>query len=424
MRFTSALGTALSIFWALQTEAAIGNDEPAVKVAVSFKDLGALDTVAEVHSRLGSMYPMFLIEDHADFHRHMQLFPNLPKVNFGSEAILIVTSWHQRPRSVQFARREGEQLVLGVERPPPPEIHVMDYAPPIVKAYALPAWPGSVRFELDGREEFTVLRGEELEARVEELCNEILRIRSGGRPTREQYLRRYRKMWPKATEEELHAGVAKLRNETLKDPMPFYTMLLRELGDMRARPAIPRIFDLMDRMEDTDQPFSAARKAIVAIGGAEAVTRCKAAFRSRNDVSRLAGMLILRDFGLPETREIAHAHLHDPYAPVGRVSLDLLHRLGHDVSDVPELVRAIRELEESIFSEDSAQARLRRRGGGAYDILTLIGRLGYIGPEASMAIPELEQIASIPKYPESRILQEAAKEALAEIRAKPTQQTP
>jgi hypothetical protein len=204
----------------------------------------------------------------------------------------------------------------------------------------------------------------------------------------------------------------------LIDLETLYYQLFRNLIDLRARSAVPRIFSLIDSMDtmgQNDNAFDPAWKALVAIGGPEVVAGCKQALLSRNHQSRVAAILVLRDMALPETRSIAYAHLAGPDMQLARCSLNLLNNLGLTKQDVPNLVQAIQELESRMFDPSQKEAVKITGTGSSEDINSLIYTIGTLGSEASDAIPALEQLASHPRFPLSKTLQKYAQDALIKI---------
>jgi hypothetical protein len=405
--------------WLLLTSIVYAEVEFELSSGKSKEEVLTLDCVNEGEYRLGAYERIFLIEDQWEFDRYKLLIPKLPIVNFATDSLLVVAGWDSRLRSIHTVRSDDDTLVISIKQNPPSRNETgMSRAK--FQIVRLPAWDGPVRFEINNKEAFTVLRGDNLKTRVDELWNEILRIRSGGRPTLDQLLGYYRKQWAESIDEsELRKTVIGLQKKRPSiDPQPLYYELFSKLIDLRAINAVPRIFSLIDTMDTmgmNDEAFDPAWKTLVAIGGPDVVTGCRQALLSRNPQSRGAAILVLRDLGLPETRDVAYAHLAGPDIQVARCSLDLLKNIGLTKQDVPILVQAIQDLESRMFDPSRGEKSKIVGTASSEDIGSLIYTIGTLGPEASDAIPVLEQLASHPRFPLSKTLQKYAQDALTKI---------
>jgi hypothetical protein len=272
------------------------------------------------------------------------------------------------------------------------------YQPPDFLVFKLPLWAGPVRFELNGKPQFTIARGKALDERSAELREEILRIHSGGEATMEQVMEYYERRAPDVPREEISRVISTdLKKRWSQVTTSLYSTLFRELIDIRARPAIPRIFELIESMGPRDDAFNWAWKAAVGIGGPEVVDQCKEALSSWNPRSRHAAMLILRALGLPDTRSLAHEHFVDfQYPAVGRCAVDLLHRIGVTKDDVPALIEALEEIRESYLTPPKDRRKLGHTDSLGHEIMYALGSLG---PAANEALPVLKQFAANTEFP-------------------------
>jgi hypothetical protein len=317
-----------------------------VHAQITVNELGAIEAIREGEHRLGAIDRMFLIEDQWELDRCASLLPKLPKVDLKAESLLVITSWKYTARTLKGVQPEGDTLAIKIDQAKPPAAIADSYHPPKFLVFKIPTWHGPVRFEVNGEPSFTIPRGEALVRQSEEVWEEILRIHSGGRPKPEQIVRYYKLRSPDASEQEIkRVFITDKRKYLAFNSALLYPMLFRDLIDVRARPVIPRIFDLIESMGQHDNAFEPAFKAVVGIGGPDVLDHCKKGLKSWNPRSRHAAMLILRDLSLPDSRPLAHEHLGDVQQEVARCALDLLHHIGTTKEDVPAMIRALEEIE-------------------------------------------------------------------------------
>jgi hypothetical protein len=382
---------------------------------VAVEDFGKVKVVKDGEHRFGATELTFLIEDQWEFERCALLLPNLPKIDLKTESLLVIMSWKSRPRTLQSIHSEDETLVIQVNEAKPAGFEARFYEPPDFLVFKIRAWSGPVRFELNGNNEFTIVRGEALAKRGNELWEEILRLHSGGRPTREQVVTYYKRRAPDTSDEEIRRIIFTDKNKYLAvDPASLYPILFRELIDTRARTIIPRIFQLIESMGQHDKAFDQAFKAVVGIGGPEVLDHCRKGLKSWNPRSRHAAMLILRDLGLPESRSLAHEHLASMQQEVARCALDLLYRIGTTKEDAPAMISALEEIERFYLTPPNERPKVAHYSS---DVGTsIMYRLGSLGPDAEAALPVLERFAIDPRLPVPSF-QPDAKKAIEKIRA-------
>ena len=383
---------------------------------IAVKEIGEVAAIKEAEVRLGAIDRMFLIEDQWEFDRCTLLLPKIPTIDLKAESLLVIMSWKYSARTLKGVESEGDTLVIKIDQAKPPGAIADSYHPPKFLVFKIPAWHGPIRFEVNGESSFTIPRGEAVVRQSEKVWEEILRIHSGGRATPAQMVRYYKLRSPGTTEEEIKRVILTDKRKLLAfEPASIYPMLFRELIDIRARPVIPRIFDLIESMGPFDKAFEPAFKAVVGIGGPDVLDHCKKGLKSWNPRSRHAAMLILRDLSLPESRPLAYDHLGDVQQEVARCALDLLHHIGTTKDDVPAMIRALEEIERYHLTPEK-----ERPNWAVYSTdvgSSIMFRLASLGPEAKAALPILERFATDPRLP--GLFQPDAKNAIEKIKPAP-----
>jgi HEAT repeat protein len=253
--------------------------------------------------------------------------------------------------------------------------------------------------------------------RTDQLWEEILRLHSGGYVNRLELARQFQTLWPHATDQEVVDEVFKDKTKLLTTPAKaVYPMLFQELVDIRARPAIPRIFELLKATGKFDPILEHATNALVGIGGPELVTDCKEALKSWNPRSREAAMRSLASLGDPETRSIAYECFNSSDLAMVRDGLSLLKGIGPKREDVPALIRGMQKFESLLF-DPQITTRIVGYGSVSEDQLCeSINNLASLGAQAEDALPTLEQMATNPRDPLSTTLQEPARKAVEKIK--------
>lgn len=255
----------------------------------------------------------FVIEDDWELTRCQRVLPDLPEASFRDECLVVVVSSKKWPRRIESIESKDEDLVVDIWQSRTPTSNTKDYHPPKFLVARAPRPPGKIRFTINGRELYSVPRGDELRRTVDAVWSDLVRVRAGkGLPSAvwEAMVRRraVHYGWPAAEGEVLEQQVKNLQR-TYHDDRMLCEPLLLKLAAIRASPAAPRVFDLIESMEAHDPAFDPAWKALVAIGGHEVVRGCETALKSQSPRSRHAAMLILLSIGEPSTRVLAHRHL-------------------------------------------------------------------------------------------------------------------
>jgi hypothetical protein len=397
-RITFVLLAVIVLIWRIDSVLGQTEETKPEKTKIDVEEIGPIEPIREAEHRLGGHDRLFLIEDEWEFKRCSLLLPKLPAINSNTESLLMVMSWKSMPRSLRGVDSDGDTLVIKLDEAEPPKIRNGSYQPPEFLAFKLPAWKGQVRIEINGEPIITILRGAALTDRSNGIWEEILRLHSGGRPTLPQQVRRYKRMWRDKSDGEIKLHIMENKEKFLReDVAPYYNLLFSDLVDIRAKPILPRIFELIDTMGPHDRAFEPAFKSAVGIGGPEVLVQCEKAFKSRNDRSRHAAILILRDLGLPESRHLAYANLADPYQAIGRCSLDLLHRIGTTKDDVPHLIKALEEIERFYVTPKEQRPKVKFYSGDVASSIIYV--LGNLGPDATDALPTLQRLATDPRLP-------------------------
>ncbi len=389
-------------------DAKLGKAEIAVS-EITVRSEEYLQGIKHAEFCLGATDRIFLIEDQWEYDRSARLIPNLPSIDLKAESLLVVTSWDTRPRFLHYVRSAGKTLIVGIAERSAPR-GTCQHIPPQFLVARLPLWSGEVRFEINGQYQFTIWRGMELEKHTDRVWKEFFHLYSGNSPSTEQKVRHYSQLWPQASRDEVRAILDAGEKKYDIGGYALFPILLNDLADMRARPAVPRLFDLIESMERHDKAFTPAWKALVGIGGPEVVEHCIEALKSSNTQNQLAALLVLRDFAHPDTRAIAYKYLGDPKVRVRRGALNILYRLGLGKEDVPAMIAAIEQI-ESTFIETEI------RGNMFPDLGDIIHAIGSLGVVAKDALPTLERLASS-NHPSG--IRKKAREALERIRIDPS----
>jgi hypothetical protein len=382
---------------------------------VAFHDLGSFSAIDEGEFKLGPRDRMFLIEDQWEFDRCARFTPKLPHVDIQAESLLVIMSWDSKPRSVRSLKSAGDTLIVKVDQGMVLPTMEGFYSAPRFRIYTIPAWPGPVRFEVNGVEKFTILRGKALEARSDELSEEALRIHSGGSPTLRQMTRYYAPMWPMASEASAAEIIARNEGKYRESigVQNLLTMVVSNLVDIRAKPALPRMFALLESMGQDDPGYEPIVKGIVGIGGLELEDDCRKALTSWNPRSCHAAMWVLTDLALPDTRQIAYERLASLDDEEARGALNLLCRLGITKEDAPAMTTALADLDE--LYEVPPEKRVKAAMYLCDVVDSLVFQLGKLGPGAKEALPVLERRAARQRSPNDSP-ENRADEAIKKIR--------
>jgi hypothetical protein len=278
----------------------------------------------------------------------------------------------------------------------------------------LPAWKTSVRIEINEEPKFTILRGAELSARTSEIWEEILRLHSGGRPTLPQQVRRYKGMWRDMSDEEIKLHIMSNKDKFMREEAaPYYDLLFRDLVDIRAKPAIPRIFALIESMGKHDKASPPAVKALVGIGGPEVVAESKTAMNSLNPRARATAFGLLAEFATPDMREMARVKVAELDRTAALNSLMILRRIGITKDDVPFLIHALDQVAKFYAKELEVQPFVEFYDGEVGQQLIL--KLGKLGPDSAEALPLLERFTTDSRLP-LQAFQKNAQEAIDKIK--------
>jgi len=380
---------------------------------IKVDDVGPIDPIKEGETRFGGTDRMFLIEDQWELDRCTRLLPKLPKIDLRKESLLIIMSWKSMPRLLESVRAEGDTLVVRVTQARPAQSETLDYHPPTFLVFKIPAWPGPVRFDVNGKIQFTIPRGKALADKSSEIWDEILRIHSGGGATLNEKVRYYKRYWLDMTEDEVRATIITHEKDKFRnlDLDKLYPLVFDDLIAIRATPAIPRIFELIQTMAPHDKALGPAIKALVAIGGPDAVEGCKKALLSTNTQSRRAAMGILATFALPETRQLARDKLIDRDDHVSVAAFMLLQNIGIGKVDVPAMIKGL-EGAKAYYMSPGDFPEKRPYGYTGELPRRLIYSFGELGPSARDALPILKEVASEPAL---RGFQEDAVKAIVKI---------
>jgi hypothetical protein len=389
--------------------------------ATAFVSLGSMTAVHDAEYRLGPRLRRFtLIDNQWEFDRCARLIHGIPQVDLDKESLLLILSSPNAPMKLEGLNVDGETLVLTLSHAPVVQPDISDnrdnreYRRPNFDLYKFPHWGGPIRFEVNHEPQFTILQGEALEKQCAELWEEILRLHSGGGPNRAELIQFYRAQWPAASDKEIIEYVMKNKDTARKiNPQVTYDNAFEELVNIRAKPLLPRLFAFIDSMGKFDKAQSAACSAIIGIGGPEVEDYCKVAIKSQNPRSREAGMGILTNLQLPDTRPIAYEHLGDIEANFGKNSFELLNRLGISKDDVPALIEALDKIDDFYQGREGAQKPV----DGYYDgevAKSIMGAFGQLHADASEALPLLERMADEERIP---ALREEAQQAIAQVKA-------
>jgi hypothetical protein len=372
-------------------------DKAKADTKVAVEQIGPVEPIWEAEHLLGGHNRIFLIEDEWEHERCSRVLPKLPTVDLRSESLLVIMSWKSMPRTFTAAEVDQGTLAIKIAEAEPPKVSNGSYEQPDFLVFKLPLWNGPVRVVINDKPSFTIQRGEQSERISTEIWEEILRVHSGGRPTTDQMVRHYKRMWRKMPDSEIRKRV--LTEKKLADyvePRAVYEILFRDLVDLRAKSITPRIFELIDTMGRHDEAFGPACTAIVGIGGSDLLGRCKDAFKSWNPRSHHAAIIILKTLSIPESRTFAYEHLADVNESVGRGSLDLLYRLGMTKGDVPHLVAALEKVEKYYVSWAKGEVKDQYFAGDVAP--SIIYALGDLGPEAKEALPAIHRFEKYPFY--------------------------
>jgi hypothetical protein len=394
---------------------------------VAFKEVGQLEGIKDAEFRLGGRNRMIFVDDIWELDRCARLIPDLPWINVRKESLAILMNWTTRPRSIKTIHTNDATLVVEVEEKEVepernhPEGHGQFYVA------HLPKWEGPIRFELQGKPQFTILRGEALDQRANQIWEEILRLHSGGYVNRIELAHYYQNLWPSATDQQIVEDVFKDKNKLITTPAKVvYPMLFGELVNIRARSVIPRVFELIQSTGKFDPILEEAGKSLIGIGGPELVQNCKQAIESSNPRSREAAMGVLATIGDPDTRALAYDLMFNG-TDLRRIrgGLSILCGIGPQKADVPEIVKSMQRLESLLFSTTNYDRGPEFEGSSSDDICAFIYTLSNLGSQAEDALPVLEQMAEKPRFELSSSLKEAARKAVAKIKGKaPDSSTP
>jgi hypothetical protein len=391
-----------------------------VSTEIKFDDLGEFEGVENAIYRMGGLDRMVLVEDRWELDRFTRLIPKLPQVDLQTESLVVLTSWMNRPRTLTAARREGSTTVFNVRQQQQEDRSSMfgEGKPPKFHVYRCAKCPNAVRFEINDKPSFTIVRGEELQRRSDQIWNEIIDLRSSGQVNRLQYIHLQQKQFPAMGEEDLLQGAEGKDKFMHMRPAVIYPMLFRELVDMRAKPTIPRIFELLQSLGKFDPMQQLAFDALVGIGGPELLPACKEAIKSWNPRCRETAMNVLAAIALPETRDLAREYLLGPDNQAVYFGLHLLKNLGVRRDDVPTLVRSLENFESILLDPNATDRRAKFlvTGASSDTIFDYIAIFKSLGAEAEEALPVLDRMAKESRYPNSKTFHARAAEAAESIR--------
>ena len=419
---TVAVCAAAIVNCSLRCSDAQGSVELPAARTIAVDEIGEVDAIKDAEHRLGGTDRIFLIEDDWEFNRCVQLLPKLPKIDVAKESLLVIMSWKYTPRTLKAIESQQDLLVIKLDEGKPPGAIADSYHPPKFLVFKLPAWKGPVRVEVNGEPSFTILRGAALTERSNEIWEEILRLHSGGRPTLPQQVRRYKRLWRDTSDQEIKRHIMQNKDKFLReDVAPYYDILFRDLVDIRAKPAIPRIFALIESMGKHDKALRPASNALVGIGGPELIEQCQVAMKSWNPRSRATAMGLLATFALPEMREMAREKIAELDRTVSLNALEILRRIGITKDDVPSMIRALEQVEKYYLARPEDRPKLEYYDGEMGT--RLIYSLGELGPDAQEALPILERFTTDPRLP-LRAFQKDAQDAINKIASREPARTP
>jgi hypothetical protein len=412
---TKTVLTAFAVFPFLLATASAQEGSESQKVAKApFEEIGEVQPIEDGEHRIGGTDRIFLVEDEWELNRCTQLLPKLPQIDTKRESLLVVMSWNSMPRTLKSIEAEQETLVIALNEEKSALERAGSYSPPKFFVYKLPIWVGPVRIEVNDEPRFTILREPELTERSNEIWEEILRLHSGGRPTLAQQVRRYKQMWRDMSEQEIKLHIMENKDQFRReDVAPYYALLFRDLVDMRAKPAIPRIFALIESMGKHDEAQRPATEALIGIGGSELVEHCHVARKSWNPRSRATGMGLLAAFALPDMRELARELIAELDRTMSLNALQILKRIGITKEDVPAMIHALEQVESFYKAKPEERPKLEYYDGEMGT--RLIYALGELGADAEEALPVLERFTSDPRLP-LRAFQADAQNAINKIK--------
>jgi hypothetical protein len=207
------------------------------------------------------------------------------------------------------------------------------------------------------------------------------------------------------------------KSQLLRTPAAaVYPILFGELVDIRARPIISRIFELLKATGKFDPILEHANNALIGIGGSEVIVHAKEALNSSNPRCRETTMRALAGIGEPEVRPIAYSLVAGSDIDSIRGGLRILNGIGPRRDDVGELVRSLQRLESILCNPPNGNRGPNFETSGSDDITAFVFALAGMGAQAEDALPVLEQMATKPRYPLSTTLQEAAQKAVDKIK--------
>jgi hypothetical protein len=336
-----------------------------------------LNGTKDAWGRLGYAHRMFVIDNAWDLRRYRRILPKLPRVDLRKRHLLVVASWASRPRMLLPPEQDGDTLVVRVrEGRVDKDTGLLD--PPEFLLAEVVAWPGPVRFEVNGEVKFTRWKGEQLKEEAGKRWAEIKRLHDGGRPTQEQRVAAAQPQWGEGTPDPIIVAALAKKPVSRDEMKGIFVQEFRRLADMGAWPVVPDIFRLAETMAEFDPAFGPACLALGAIGGPEVVAGCARAIRSKNRFAQHLGVAVACDLGLPELRPVFHRGLASSYEPVVRGAMNGLTDLGLSADDVPPLVGVLKRVDS--FGDDGDVVQ------------TAIGHLASLGAKAAPALPELEQL--------------------------------
>ncbi len=383
---------------------------------IAYTKAGLLDGVGGAEFRFGTRDRMIFVDDIWELDRYARLIPDLPWIDLRKESLLVLMSWKGRPRSIDFIHSEGDTLVIGVKEAPSPTAIADSYHPPQYLVARLPVWRGPVRFEVNGKRWFTIVRGDELNQRADQIWEEILDLHSGGRVSGIGYVHYLQNLSPDISDDQAIKEAFDKQKLFSTPAKAIYPILFQELIDIRARPAIPRIFELIQATGKFDPILEHTTSALVGIGGPDLDSYCQEALKSWNSRSREAAMGVLAAVGNPATRPMAYDLMNGPDIRSIRGGLSILSGIGLRKEDVPTLVRSMKRLESIMFNAPNDNRGPGFEGSSSDDMCAFIYTLAELGAQAEDALPALEQMATKPRFPLSTTLQEPAQKAVEKIK--------
>jgi hypothetical protein len=391
---------------------------------ITFKEVGQLDGIDGAELRLGARDRMIFVDDVWELDRCARLIPDLPWADLRKESLVVLMNWTTRTRCIDYVRPEGATLVIGIKE------QIVRAEPmasqPSFKFWVarLPTWFGPVRFELNGKRQFTIVRGVSLNQQADRIWEEILQIHSGARLSRPEFVKYLLSQSPRMSDQEA-TDAAFDKEKVFRTPATvMYPILFEELINIRARPVIPRIFELLKATGKFDPILEHVRNALVGIGGPELVVNAKEALNSWNPRCRETAMGALAAIGDQETRPLAYRLMDSDDLGSIRGGLSILNGIGPRKSDVEQIVYNMQRLESTLFDPPNGKRGPNYDMSSSGDIDAFIFTLAGMGAQAKDAMPVLEQMATKPKYPLSTTLQESAQNAVDKIKQNPPSDLP